>query len=189
MQQVLGDVPKHQRCRCRQTARDESKGAASVLQRLFGQQEVVMKRVVSSLIGVLALFVACGGPIAPVASSTTAAAVDDDYARACDGVAPQDQTRCPLMRWTKSVEDVNGGVVLHLNDQAPAPADVEKRGRCHRAWMAHDPKNAMPTCPLGSPGITISAAAAADGTVLSLTASAPADVEEVRRRAHSALEH
>lgn len=148
-----------------------------------------MKRTVSSIIGALAVFAACGGPSAPAAPSTTAAVANDDYARACEGVAPQDQSRCPLMRWTKSVEDVNGGVVLHLDDQAPAAADVERRGRCHRAWMAHDPKNAMPTCPLGSPGITITAATTSDGTTLSLIANAPADVLEVRRRAHSALDH
>ena len=33
VEQVLGDVPKEQRCRCRET--DDSKGVASVLQRLL----------------------------------------------------------------------------------------------------------------------------------------------------------
>ncbi len=35
VEQVLGDVPKDQRCRCRETAKDDSK--ASILQRLFGR--------------------------------------------------------------------------------------------------------------------------------------------------------
>jgi hypothetical protein len=89
--------------------------------------------------------------------------------------------------WAQSIEDVEGGVLLHLNASAPSPEETQRRMRCHRAWMAHDPSNAMPRCPLGSPGIDIQAKAGAAGTDLTLTATKAEDVKEVRRRTHAAL--
>ena len=119
--------------------------------------------------------------------SKSAAAGDSEYEQLCAGVAPEHRAKCPIGAWTQSAEDIEGGVLLHLNASAPPPDETQKRMRCHRAWMAHDPSNAMPRCPLGSPGISISAASGGAGTNLSLIASKPEDVQEVRRRAHAAL--
>lgn len=140
----------------------------------------------------LILFVAaaCGSPAAPAkepAATTTATGGDLDYAQVCAGVAPENQARCPMGGWTQSVEDVEGGVVLHLKTSAPAPEEAQKRARCHRAWMAHDPANAMPRCPLGAPGIVITAKAGGAGTDLFLVASKPEDTQEVRKRSHAAM--
>lgn len=129
---------------------------------------------------------ACGATGAPAGARS--AVSHDDYEQACAGIEPKERARCPLMRWTQSVDDVEGGVLLHLNEQAPQPAEAEKRAVCHRAWMAHDPANGMPTCPLGAPGIVIHASQGASGTDLALTASKGSEIAEVRRRAHAAYE-
>jgi hypothetical protein len=122
-------------------------------------------------------------PTGPTAAPTG----DSEYDRLCTGVAPEHRAKCPIGAWAQSADDVEGGVLLHLNASAPPPDETQKRMRCHRAWMAHDPSNAMPRCPLGSPGITITATSGGAGTDLSLIASKPEDVQEVRRRTHAAL--
>lgn len=114
-------------------------------------------------------------------------ACDPEYERLCTGVAPDQQAKCPMGAWAQAVDDVEGGVLLHLNASAPAPAESQKLMRCHRAWMAHSPSNTMPRCPIGSPGITITATAGSGGTDLSLLASKPEDVQDVRRRTHASL--
>ena len=129
---------------------------------------------------VVSLAAACGGATPPARDGRA----DPQYDSLCAGVAPEDQARCP-MAWVKSVEDVEGGIVMHLDANAPAPPELEKRMKCHRAWMAHDPKNEMPGCPLGSPGIAISTSAGAQGSDLKLVATTEADVAEVRRRTHA----
>ena len=60
------------------------------------------------------------------------------------------------------------------HEPSPAPAAVSA-----------DPE--MPRCPIGSPGITITATAGSGGTDLSLLASKSEDVQEVRRRTHASL--
>jgi hypothetical protein len=112
---------------------------------------------------------------------------DPAYEDLCAGVPSEQQAKCPVGAWAKSVDDVPNGVVLHLNASAPSPAETQKRMRCHRAWMAHDPSNAMPRCPLGSPGISIAARAGSAGTDLELIASKPEDVQEVRKRTHAVV--
>ncbi len=141
-----------------------------------------MKRSIS-LAFVSALLFACAGGTPP-ANGPKEAKADPEYDTLCAGVAAEDQATCP-MRWVKTVEDVEGGIVMHLGSDAPAVPELEKRMKCHRAWMAHDPKNDMPGCPLGSPGITVSASSGAQGPDLKLVATSPADVAEVRRRAHA----
>jgi hypothetical protein len=120
-------------------------------------------------------------------TALTTATGDSEYDRQCAGVSPEQRAKCPIGAWTRAGENIEGGVVLHLNASAPPPAETQKLMRCHRAWMAHDPSNAMPRCPLGSPGIVITATAGSAGTDLSLIASKPEDVEEVRKRTHAAL--
>lgn len=132
----------------------------------------------------------CGSTPPPVMEPNAGAAatkVDPDYDRLCAGVAPEHQAKCPMGAWAQSADDVEGGVLLHLNASAPPPEETQKRMRCHRAWMAHDPSNAMPRCPLGSPGITITATAGSAGTDLSLIASKSEDALEVRKRTHASL--
>jgi len=77
--------------------------------------------------------------------------------------------------------------VLHLGKSAPAPEVVEKRTICHRAWMASAPSRAMPRCPFDVPGLTISAAQGASAVDLKLVTSDPANVDELRKRAHAAV--
>ena len=140
-----------------------------------------MRNVIPSLAAVAVLVsVACGGATPPAKD----ARVDPEYDRLCAGVAPEEQARCP-MAWVKSVEDVPGGIVMHLDASAPAPPELEKRMKCHRAWMAHDSKNDMPGCPLWSPGIEVTAKAGAPGRDLQLVATTETDVAEVRRRTHA----
>jgi hypothetical protein len=137
----------------------------------------------------LAVATGCGAQSPPMAASVAAPTkADPDYDTLCAGVAPETQAKCPMGAWARAVDDVDGGVLLHLNASAPPPDETERDMRCHRAWMAHDAANAMPRCPLGSPGIAIKASRGATGTDLSLLASKPEDVREVRRRAHAALE-
>ena len=132
-------------------------------------------------------FVVAACSARPRASDPSLANADPDYDRLCAGVAPEQQAKCPMGAWAQSVDDVEGGVLLHLNASAPAPGESQKLMRCHRAWMAHAPANAMPRCPIGSPGITITAIAGSAGTDLSLLASKPEDVQEVRKRTHASL--
>ena len=130
---------------------------------------------------------AAPSPAREPGSAMATAKDDPEYERLCAGVRPDKQATCPMGAWAQSVDDVEGGVMLHLNASAPPPAETEKRMRCHRAWMAHDPANAMPRCPLGSPGITITATSGSVGTDLALVATNPDDVREVRKRSHAAL--
>lgn len=117
----------------------------------------------------------------------TAVNADPEYERLCAGVAPDQKAKCPMGAWAQSADDVEGGVLLHLKPSAPSPEESQRLMRCHRAWMAHAPANAMPRCPIGSPGITITATAGSGGTDLSLLASKPEQVQEVRRRTHASL--
>ena len=127
-------------------------------------------------------------PPAASASSSAAPAMDAaGYESLCSGIPADQQAKCPIGAWAQSTEDVEGGALLHLNASAPPPGETQRRMRCHRAWMAHDPANAMPRCPLGAPGIVITATAGSAGTDLALIAAKPEDVQEVRRRTHAAL--
>lgn len=152
-----------------------------------------MRRTFARLVPV-AFFVAltsgCGSTPPPAAEPTAAKAAaksDPEYDQLCAGVPLEQQAKCPIGAWAQSADDVEGGVLLHLNASAPPPAETQKRMRCHRAWMAHDAANAMPRCPIGSPGITITSMAGSAGTDLSLIASTHDDVQEVRKRTHAAL--
>ena len=137
-----------------------------------------------------AIIIGCGSTPASAKEPTghaTPAPADAEYDRQCAGVAPEQRAKCPIGAWTRAGEDVEGGVVLHLNASAPPPNETQKLMRCHRAWMAHDPSNAMPRCPLGSPGVVITATAGSTGTDLLLIASKAEDIQEIRRRTHAAL--
>jgi hypothetical protein len=103
--------------------------------------------------------------------------------------APPDvaRIRAPFRLAFAPREDVEGGVLLHLDSSAPPPEEAQNLMRCHRAWMAHEASNSMPRCPIGSPGIVITSRAGAAGTDLSLVASKPEDVTEIRKRTHAAL--
>lgn len=130
-----------------------------------------------SILVVGVLFGAC-------ATTPPPAAHDAEYETLCSNIGAADRAQCPLMRWTRVVEDVEGGVALRLGPTAPPPNEVERRARCHRAWMAQAPENAMPRCPFGTPNLSIHAEA--DALVLTSTDAARAD--EVRRRAHAAFD-
>jgi hypothetical protein len=138
-------------------------------------------------VAIVVVIVGCASTSPPTKEPTEAAKIDPEYDRLCAGIAPEQQAKCPVGAWTQSADDVEGGVLLHLNASAPPPEETQKRMRCHRAWMAHDPSNAMPRCPIGSPGITITSTVGGAGTDLSLIASTPDDAQEVRKRAHAAL--
>ena len=153
-----------------------------------------MRRTFARLAAVffVAVTAGCNSTPAPAPAKepirTTSAAKDDpEYDRQCAGVPPDQQAKCPMGAWAQSAEDVEGGVLLHLNASAPPPEETQKRMRCHRAWMAHDPANEMPRCPIGSPGLTITATAGRAGTDLVLVATKPEDVQEIRKRTHAAL--
>lgn len=151
----------------------------------------MMRQLISRLAPFVLLVSAagCGSTQPPVEPPHTSAAGKDDseYERLCAGVSPDQQAKCPIGPWAQSAEDAPRGVLLHLNASAPPPEETQRRMRCHRAWMAHDPANAMPRCPIGSPGISITAAAGNAGTDLLLSATKPEDVHELRTRTHAAL--
>jgi hypothetical protein len=148
-----------------------------------------MSHLARRLLGLVMFLGACQSTTPPRAETASpgASKPDPEFDTLCAGVPPEQQAKCPIGAWAQSADDVEGGVVLHLNASAPPPSETQRRMRCHRAWMAHDPANAMPRCPLGAPGITISASAGTAGTDLSLIATAPENVQEVRRRTHAAL--
>lgn len=130
---------------------------------------------------VAASLAACGHRSVPPAQPVSP--VEADYQRECRTIAAETQRTCPLILWATSIEDVEGGVVLHLGPEAPAPAQTEARARCHRAWMARYGRE-MPG-PLSTSGtITITAAAGAQGTDVTIRAPDPAHVAEVRSRTH-----
>ena len=95
-------------------------------------------------------------------------------------------TEIDVQATLKKKLDVNMAPYLILGacNQKLAHAALEKeRTMLGRARAA----NVMPRCPIGSPGITITATAGSGSMDLSLLASKPEDVQEVRRRTHASL--
>jgi hypothetical protein len=141
-------------------------------------------------LGILMAALGCGGgqPAPATATTPPASTTSSSLPAECAGFSEAEAAVCPIGAWgATGADDVEGGAVLHLGKSAPAPELVQKRTICHRAWMASAPANAMPRCPFGVPGLTITAVQGASSVDLKLVTSDAASVDELRKRAHAAV--
>ncbi len=115
------------------------------------------------------------------AHAAAAAALERDLATACAGVAQPERSQCPFAGGATGATDVDSGVEIRL--PAARGPDVERRARCHRAWMAVQGLEHMAACPLGVRGVSVSVAPG--GALRIVTSEGDAAAAELRRRARA----
>lgn len=99
----------------------------------------------------------------------------------CHGIPADTRVTCPLLGGVASVEDIDGGVRLHLAAGTSGAAMLEQL-RCHFAFARSRGYDGMPECPLYLRGLDVRAGA--NGTIEIVTGDA-ATVERLRARAHA----
>ena len=102
--------------------------------------------------------------------------------QACKPFSPTVKTACPVLGPVASVEDIGGGVRVHLQPGAPVDA-VMAHMRCHLAYAREQGWQPAPDCPLYLRGVDIRRSD--DGQAIELTAKDGKTIDELRRRAHA----
>ncbi len=104
--------------------------------------------------------------------------------QACKPFSASVRAACPVLGPIASVEDIRGGVRVHLQPGLPVDA-VLAHMRCHLAYARERGWQEVPDCPLYVRGIDIRPST--DGRAIEIVAHDGKTVDELRRRAHAEL--
>jgi hypothetical protein len=100
--------------------------------------------------------------------------------QACRPFAPRVRAACPALGPIAFVENIRGGVRMHLQRDMPLDAVIAHM-RCHLAYAREHGYLQVPDCPLYLRGVEIRPAA--DGSGVELIARDRDTIDELRRRA------
>ena len=96
----------------------------------------------------------------------------------CKKISKKVRGMCPLLGPVSSVEDIDGGVRMHIRDGVKLQAIVDHMN-CHMAYARTEGHKGMDECPLYLKGLTVKAG---DG-IVDLVTSDSGTVDELRKRA------
>lgn len=103
----------------------------------------------------------------------------------CGAFAPETRAVCPLLGQVDGVEDIPGGVRVHLAKGVPRHAAAAHM-RCHLAFARIQGRTGMQECPLYLRGVRVELPP--DSEAVDLLIADPLDVEALRARTHGHLE-
>lgn len=112
-----------------------------------------------------------------------AAVLEKRYRDTCALVAPNTAPTPPLDRFVRSATPADRGVTLRLAREAGPPDVLLAEIQCHTAWLQLAPRAEAANDITAVKGIEYAIRAEPDGIAVTITASDPQAVAELRRRA------
>lgn len=109
------------------------------------------------------------------------------YRDACSLVAQDSAAQPPLDRYVRAVTPTEQGVVLRLSNDAGPPDVLLAEIRCHTAWLQLVQRPGATRDVTAVKGVEYSVRADADAISVTLTATDPTSIAELRRRAESLI--
>lgn len=103
----------------------------------------------------------------------------------CGDFSPETRASCPLLGQVDRVEDIPGGVRVHLMEGVPRHAAAAHM-RCHLAFARARGRTGMLECPLYLGGVRVELPPGAEA--VDLLVADPLDLEALRLRTHGHLE-
>lgn len=112
-----------------------------------------------------------------------AAVLEKRYRETCALVAPNTAALPPLDRFVRAVVATDTGVLLQLSKDAGPPDVLLAEIQCHTAWLQLEPRPEAARDITAVNGISYTIKADADAITVSISASEPGAITELRRRA------
>jgi len=117
------------------------------------------------------------------AHEAAADVLEKRYRETCALVAANTAPIAPLDRFVRSVAPIDRGVILRLARDAGPPDVLLAEIQCHTAWLQLTPRPQAANDVTAVKGIEYNVRAEADGIVVTITATEPGAIAELRRRA------